>query len=99
MSPDYENHLARIREAGRRTEELFRVRYASGLPAAALRLAERWRAALSSDALDWTELSAIRSEAREMRMAADVAFLGFINDLERDSLLLRHLELESSFGG
>jgi aspartate/tyrosine/aromatic aminotransferase len=51
--------------------------------------------ALSCEPLDWAELSAIREEARENKMIADIAFFGFINELERDYSLLRQAELES----
>jgi hypothetical protein len=95
MPSNYEKQLARIREESCRTEELYRARYSSGPPATALRLAQRWRVALSCEPLDWAELSAIREEARENKMIADIAFFGFINELERDYSLLRQAELES----
>jgi len=95
MPSNYEKVLARIREESGRRQESYRVRYSSGPPAAALRLAQRWQAALSSEQLDWVELSAIREEAHKSKMVADVAFFGFINELERDYSLLRQAELES----
>jgi hypothetical protein len=95
MPSNYEKELARIREESCRREEVYRVRYSSGPPATALRLAERWRAVLSREPLDWAELSAIREEARENKIIADIAFFGFINELEKDYCLLRQAELES----
>ena len=94
MPSNYETQLARIREESRRREELYRIRYASGTATTALQLAQRWRVALSSEPLDWAELAAIREEARENRMVADVAFFGFINELEKDYCLLRELQSE-----
>jgi len=68
MPSNYEQQLTRIREESCRTEELFRARYSSGPPATAHRLARRWRVALSCEPLDWSELSAIREEARENKI-------------------------------
>ena len=95
MPSNYEKLLSRIREESSRRQESYRVRYSSGPPAPALGLAQRWQAALSCEPLDWAELSAIRDEARESKTVADVAFFGFINELERDYSLLREAELES----
>jgi hypothetical protein len=93
MPSNYEKHLTRIRTESCHREELYRVRYSSGLPATALQLAQRWRLALSCEPLDWVELSAIREEAS--KMIVDVAFFKFINELERDYSLLRQAELET----
>lgn len=94
MSANYQQLLTKLRDEGRKREELYLIRYTSG-PSVALQLAKRWRDALSSEFLDWTELSAIREEARAHRAVADVAFFGFINGLERDYVSLRQAELEA----
>ena len=94
MRSDYQEQLARIRDESCRREELYLARYSSA-PSAALRLAQRWRCALSSEPLDWAELSAVREEAQTHRAVADVAFFGFINEIERDYTSLRQAELET----
>lgn len=95
MPSNYEKLLARIRDESSRRQELYRLRYSSGPRAMALRLVERWQAALSCEPLDWAQLSAIRDEAHKSKPVADVAFIGFINAIERDYSLLREAELES----
>jgi hypothetical protein len=95
MPSNYQTLLSRLRDEGHQRLEFYRVRYSSGPPATALRLAQQWYAALASEPLDWRLLSAIRDEARENRMNADIAFFGFINELDRDYPLLRQAEMES----
>jgi len=97
MSTAYEKQLARIRQQSRQREEVFEMRYGGSDDSTALRLARRWRAALSVEPLDWFEISAIREEARFSRVDTDVALFGFANAIERDYTLLRRAEIEDDF--
>jgi hypothetical protein len=90
---EYEQLLALIRDKSRQREERFRSRYGADASKPML-LAQRWRTALESEPLDWTDLSAIREDARLLKRDADVALFGFINELERSFTLLRRAEME-----